>query len=247
MEQKELKPSAEPRRLYWPQLDGLRFFAALLVIIHHAPSPPGLPRILREIGWAGVDLFLVLSAYLLARLLREEIETTSEIRLGKYFARRVLRIWPLYLGFVTAALGLKIYTGSFNAQWLGVWLSHLTFFNNFVTAWFGYGASLPYTQQLWTISLEEQFYFVIPFVLPALMNQPTRRIGVLVIASLCFLLLARFACVLMAMKHPFMWTTPLRGDAFVLGVGFALGAFDRLYHSVGGNSLFVSGLLLLLG
>lgn len=243
MEQEEIKP----RRLYWPQLDGLRFFAALLVIIHHAPLPPGMPLRLKHAGWAGVNLFLVLSAYLLARLLREEVETTSKIRLGKYFARRVLRIWPLYLGFVTVDLCYTIYTGHFSAHALGVWLSHMAFFNNFVTAWFGYEANLPFTPHLWTISLEEQFYLAIPFVLPVLMKQPTRRVVVLLMSCLSFLMIARVACVLLSIKHPFIWTLPLRGDAFVLGVGFALGAFDRLYHSVSGNSWFFTGFLLFIG
>ena len=126
MEHEEIKP----RRLYWPQLDGLRFFEALLVIIHHAPLPPGMPLRLKHAGWAGVNLFLVLSAYLLARLLREEVETTSKICLGKYFARRVLRIWPLYLGFVTVDLCYTIYTGHFSAHALGVWLSHIVWSKN---------------------------------------------------------------------------------------------------------------------
>ena len=243
MEQNELNPSAVQRRLYWPQLDGLRFLAAMLVILHHAPLPPGIPKILGAIGWMGVDLFLVLSAYLLARMLREEVETTNEIRLSKYFARRVLRIWPLFWGIVTAALCLTIYTGEVNGQMLGLWLSHITFFNNFL----GFDAYLPYTGHLWTISLEEQFYLAIPFVLPILMRQSTRRIVVLLILALSFLILTRVACVLMGLSQASIWMTPLRGDAFILGIGFALGAFDRLYHSVSGNSLFVSGFLLLFG
>lgn len=233
------------QRLYWPQLDGLRFLAALLVIIHHAPRPPGMPIALRRIGWMGVDLFLVLSAFLLARLLRAEVERTGAIQLGKYLARRALRIWPLYLGFVTASLCYVISTDGLNAQWIGVYCSHLAFVNNYVTAWFGYGVNLPSTASLWTISLEEQFYLVIPLVLPALLNCSPRRLLAMLASCLVFLILARATCLALDLRHPFIWTTPLRGDAFVLGVGLALGAFDRLSRALRGDWLCLAGLLLL--
>src|SRR4051812_10443932 len=84
-------------RLYWPQLDGLRFLAALLVFFAHAPVLPGhIFRTLNKFGWCGVDLFLVLSAFLIARLLRAEYERSEFVDVRRFYVRRMLRIWPLY-------------------------------------------------------------------------------------------------------------------------------------------------------
>ena len=122
-------------RLYWPQLDGLRFFAALLVFVHHSNPLPGVPHFVRIWGWVGVDLFFVLSAYLLTRLLRAEIERSSAANIGHFFIRRICRIWPLYWGFVSAMLlvaYMTMPTGFGQALW--EWFSHIAFFNNIYTA-----------------------------------------------------------------------------------------------------------------
>lgn len=62
-------------RFYLPQLDGLRFSAFFLVFLHHSPAFPGGSRVasfVNQLGWMGVDLFLLLSVYLLITLLRKE-------------------------------------------------------------------------------------------------------------------------------------------------------------------------------
>jgi peptidoglycan/LPS O-acetylase OafA/YrhL len=225
----------------------VRFLAAAAVIVNHAPLPPGLPAFFKDFGWAGVDLFLVLSAFLLARLLREELHKAGEIRLGKYFMRRVLRIWPLHWGYVTAMLVIVVATNRFRIQQLGNWLSHIAFVNNWTSVKMGYEGNLPFTAHLWTISLEEQFYLIIPLVVPVLMRQPTRRVAALVCAGMMLLITARTACVLLGTEGgriPFIWGLPLRADAFILGAGLALGAFDRLSAWMRGDLWIVAGALL---
>ena len=69
---------------YPPELDGLLFLAALAVFVHHVPAIPGLGA-LKTCGWAGVDLFLVISAYLLTRLLMLEHRTTGRISIASFF------------------------------------------------------------------------------------------------------------------------------------------------------------------
>lgn len=208
---------------YSPQLDGLRFLAALAVFFHHAPPIAGL-GFLKTYGWAGVDLFLVISAYLLTRLLMLEHGTTGTISLKSFFIRRALRIWPLYLGYVTAITVAAVVT---HMTSVGVasywWLSHLSFSNNILVAVKGYSV-IPFTEHLWTISLEEQAYLVLPFVLAGcLAARPSRRF--LLVAGTCVILtliIARTALVLANAQHPFIWVLPLRADSIVLGSVAAL-------------------------
>jgi peptidoglycan/LPS O-acetylase OafA/YrhL len=219
-----LAPASAPAHgFYSPQLDGLRFLAAFAVFVHHAPAVPSLGA-LKTYGWAGVDLFLVISAYLLTRLLMLEYEATGRISIKSFFVRRALRIWPLYLGYVTAITLLAIVAGKLAfvtaSYW---WLSHVSFSNNILTAVKGYSV-VPYTAHLWTISLEEQAYLVLPFVLAACLGGRSSPRGLLStgIAIVALMIVARAALVLAGVQHPFIWVLPLRADGIVLGTVVAL-------------------------
>ncbi len=88
-------------RFYLPEVDGLRFFAFLLVFIHHfRVSENVFFKYLHEFGWVGVDLFFLLSAFLLTYLLRREYSEKNNINIRFFFIRRVLRIWPLYFIYI---------------------------------------------------------------------------------------------------------------------------------------------------
>lgn len=214
---------AAARGFYSPQLDGLRFCAAMAVFVHHAPALPGLGA-LKHYGWIGVDLFLAISAFLLVRLLSLEHAATGRIDLRAFFVRRALRIWPLYLGFATAACAVAAASGATApGETLAWWLSHLFFVNNLLTAVAGY-APTPGAAHLWTISLEEQVYLVLPFVVLGLRAGGVTPEGALRLAAALVVALigARAAFVLAGIEHPFIWVSPLRGDAFVLGAAAAL-------------------------
>ena len=184
-----------------------------------------MPPALRAWGWVGVDLFLVLSAFLLTRLLVSEFEGSGRVNLRSFFLRRALRIWPLHWGFVSAMLlGVWIEEPAALAAAAREWLTHVAFFNNFDAAFSGqFSKALPFTAHLWTISLEEQFYLVVPFAIPLVARLRSRalRWGLLgtVLAALCA---ARASAVEAGMPHPFIWALPLRADALVMGA--ALGA-----------------------
>ena len=102
------KQSREPpSRFYRPELDGLRFLAFFLVFICHAQYgiawQSWAGQLLLHVGAGGsfgVDLFFVLSAYLITELLRREKLETGSIDVGGFYVRRILRIWPLYFGFL---------------------------------------------------------------------------------------------------------------------------------------------------
>src|SRR5262245_32561138 len=92
-------------RVYFPELDGLRFVAFILVYLYHGGIPWRLgcriagesaARALRDNGWVGVQLFFILSGYLIATLLLRERARFGRIDIRAFWVRRILRIWPLY-------------------------------------------------------------------------------------------------------------------------------------------------------
>src|SRR5437868_2879263 len=100
---KSVNPPSE-NRFYYPSLDGLRFFAFLLVFLHHSlldwTSPNPLINFfliaIEKNGWLGVDLFFVLSGFLITTLLLKERSDNGNYSLKNFWIRRALRIWPLY-------------------------------------------------------------------------------------------------------------------------------------------------------
>ncbi len=106
-----------PSRFYLPELDTLRFFAFLGVFIAHGPwsltlGDPGTGNLITRLlmiaansfMW-GVDLFFVLSSYLITELLLREKERFGRVNVGAFCCRRALRIWPLYFVYLGAAYG----------------------------------------------------------------------------------------------------------------------------------------------
>src|SRR5688500_5665020 len=89
---------------YFPAVDGLRFFAFFIVFLHHTllnisstnPLLNGFLVIIQKNGWVGVDLFFVLSGFLITMLLLKERQKFGRYSLRNFWIRRSLRIWPLY-------------------------------------------------------------------------------------------------------------------------------------------------------
>lgn len=162
---------------YHPELDGLRFFAFLGVFLYHAfPIEPARhpDPVADEIGaWVasvfkagetGVDLFFVLSAYLITELLLREHVRLGRIDVVSFYVRRTLRIWPLYYAFLAFAvffeshlLGNEGLRGPFA-------LGFTAFAGNWVITAAG---TLPSSAALvlWTVAIEEQFYLLWPLAL----------------------------------------------------------------------------------
>ncbi|WP_158541257.1 acyltransferase [Ruegeria sp. A3M17] len=203
---------------YSPQIDGLRFVAALLVFIHHSPDVPFLSGI-KEYGWIGVDLFLAISAFLLTKILLLEWKATEAISIRRFYIRRALRIFPLYIFYLTAVCAWALIEGHLVASTVvGWWLGFMSFTGNLMTAIGGY-SPVPFTAHLWTISLEEQVYAVLPMLLLLyLLSGAGRRSFVAIALSLiAVLIVARLGFTLLGTQHPFIWVLPLRADSFVLG------------------------------
>jgi peptidoglycan/LPS O-acetylase OafA/YrhL len=158
-----------PARERWSALDGLRGLALLAVAAFHTmPSVPG--------GFLGVDLFFVLSGFLITFLLVREHQKFGSIRLRRFYLRRALRLCPalwgllLIFGLATLALGTRHDVDLLRATVPSVLLY---FFN-----WQLVYSTRPVTQSLlhlWSLAIEDQFYLVWPVLLASLLALRVRR------------------------------------------------------------------------
>ena len=206
---------------------------------HHAPSAARLFErgstsawllgLIHGFGWIGVDLFLVLSAYLITTLLLLEQDATGRIALRDFYVRRMLRIWPIYylivvVGFfVLPALGIfapRFDDPSYGKMVSNFLLPYLTFFGNFAIGKYHY-APVWTLDHLWTIALEEQFYILWPPVLMLLLRGRRRLVWVL-LPLLFVATVATRAYLVGHSTHPMLWTnTASRLDPLVAGIALA--------------------------
>lgn len=167
-----------------PQLDALRGLAILLVIFHNASEKfPALHlQGLFANGWMGVDLFFVLSGFLITGILLDT--KLSEGYLKNFYARRCLRIWPLYysviffmfvvLPLLSRSEGRSIFEKS------SPWWAYPLFLQNFLISPVSTAAAgaLGVT---WSLAIEEQFYLVWPWIVKFCSYAQLRRIAIAVI------------------------------------------------------------------
>ena len=152
-----------------PALDGVRALAVAAVVMFH------LPITQLGGGYIGVDLFLVLSGYLITSLLMAEAEGTGRIRLGSFWMRRIRRLIPaLVVMMVVSAAWMAIVDWSLVTRTKTMLLAGV----GYVTNW--YVIAVPWVpwspesrsgayEHLWSLAVEEQFYLVWPLVMGAVM------------------------------------------------------------------------------
>jgi peptidoglycan/LPS O-acetylase OafA/YrhL len=191
-------------RFYLPELDFLRFLAFFAIFLFHLPEPFVLkffdrPGALGDVGRAGafgVDLFFTLSGYLITRLLMREREESGDINLRAFYARRTLKIWPLYY----FSLGLAFLLTQFPARmttapqlignvfapmkpsayvFFAIFLFNFNFYQSLLTY------PLPLMGLLWSISVEEQFYLFWPWFVRYLPRGRLFVVPIVMIAVAC--------------------------------------------------------------
>ena len=140
------------RFAYKPGLDGIRCVAVLLVMLGH-----GSYGLVNSAGFAGVNLFFVLSGYLITSLLQTEFRENNSVSLRKFYVRRLLRLAPPLLMGVALCYLLWPYTCEGNPHRPLAVLSALFYFANLVT-----GEALGTFVHFWSLSVEEHFYFIWP-------------------------------------------------------------------------------------
>ncbi|HEY5273614.1 MAG TPA: acyltransferase [Acidimicrobiales bacterium] len=147
-------------------LQGLRAVAVALVVLYHAHLP-GIRG-----GYVGVDVFYVLSGFLITGLLLRERETSNRTSLVGFYARRARRILPAaFVVIVATVLASYIWLGfvagnrtADDARWASVFLANIHF-GAIGTTYLGSQLPPSPIQQLWSLSVEEQFYVVWPTLL----------------------------------------------------------------------------------
>jgi len=154
-----------PEKNYRPEIDGLRAIAVLSVIVFHA-FPLFLPG-----GYLGVDVFFVLSGFLITMIMNADLDHESFI-LSEFYIRRIKRILPglliVLFSVILAACFLLMSTEFFNLS------KHLlaasTFSSNYIYlkeeegGYFAISSELKPLLHLWSLGVEEQFYIIFPFI-----------------------------------------------------------------------------------
>ena len=243
-------------RFYHPELDIVRFFAFLMVFVHHAiPHEPEfwmklgvaspLARIIGGIGSTGafgVDVFFALSSYLITELLLREKQQCGEVDVRAFYVRRVLRIWPLYFAFLAFAAALHWMIPGQNIGWrAGLAFSFLA--GNWWIVFHGFPSSIIFP--LWSISIEEQFYLT----WPAFVRRASER--AMMALAVGMLVVATFTRIYLGAHHAGetqVWCNTLaRLDPIALGILVAILLRGRTprFSTLARGALFASGLALI--
>jgi peptidoglycan/LPS O-acetylase OafA/YrhL len=169
--QEAISPSRlrERPRGHYPALDGLRGIAILAVFFSHfGGGHKSTNAVIRtwshvaDAGWMGVDLFFVLSGFLITGILLDTAERESKAK--NFYARRALRIFPLFYGVL---FGFLLLTPVLHLHWRAGHLLYFFYLSNMIPV-FAPGMPTPGTSvglmHLWSLAVEEQFYLLWPFV-----------------------------------------------------------------------------------
>jgi peptidoglycan/LPS O-acetylase OafA/YrhL len=235
-----------------PALDGVRGLAILLVLTHNLNPFQGGGRLIDRLaefasnfGWVGVQLFFVLSGYLISGILLDTRGAPHYYR--SFFGRRVLRIFPLYYGVLLVSLVVLPALGLAPERLLadrarGVWL--WTYVINWAEP---LGAGVAAFPHFWSLAVEEQFYLIWPLVVRHTTPRRLLKVAaVLVVVAFASRLALRLAGT--GEAGPYMFTV-CRMDALALGGAAAallrIPAYREAATRWRGVTLAVAGLFLL--
>jgi peptidoglycan/LPS O-acetylase OafA/YrhL len=211
--------SENNKPLYFVQLDSLRFLAAFMIVFYHAfeswvgwygipwrlATPDGknwnlfgdlFQRFNHNLAF-GVDIFFLISGFLITYLLLKEKSEKGKINIPNFFLRRIFRIWPLYFFIVAIAPFLVHWLGSHELDY-HAWLaknqpdykSTILFYNNFHSIGVDKLGQNPWTfpfSHFWSVNIEEHFYLVWPFLVSlfSIRRLPIALVGI-ILASIAY-------------------------------------------------------------
>jgi peptidoglycan/LPS O-acetylase OafA/YrhL len=160
-----------------PSLDGLRGVSILVVLLAHFVSSKMFP------GGVGVYVFFVISGFLITRLMFLEVNQTGAVSLLGFYARRILRLYPVIIVYAAVNIGLRILMG--REYDLIEPASALGYFSNYLYQYYfsqDISPKMPFAV-FWSLSIEEHFYILFPVTFLLLQGYPSRLMAA--IATLC--------------------------------------------------------------
>jgi peptidoglycan/LPS O-acetylase OafA/YrhL len=200
------------------QIQGLRALAALLVTIFHARLMPG--------GFIGVDIFYVISGYLITGLILREIEKTGRLDLNAFYQRRIKRLLPtsVFVLFITAFFAYFLLPPTTRSALGRDLFAAATYISNYLFAWWqndyqNLDATPSPFIHYWSLAVEEQFYVVWPIFILILSRYGRRAVlnGVAIVTALSLLL-----SIYQTQTSPIWAFYSLPTRAWELGVGALL-------------------------
>ncbi|WPN49714.1 acyltransferase family protein [Pseudomonas sp. P8_241] len=239
-----LAPHDTTHPKYRPDIDGLRAIAVLLVVLYHAKFP-----VLG--GFVGVDVFFVISGYLITFILRREI-LTDRFSFQSFYVRRIKRLLPAY-AFMLLCLSAYCYqylmpddllSYAKSALYSMVAASNIYFFSG--TGYFGSASTEPLLHT-WSIAVEEQFYIVWPVILLGLAWAGSKKTARCVIAAIFVGSLVASEIYAVDHKNAAYLLLPFRFFELMIGCTLALyqHRVARLISAPG--ALSIVGLILIIG
>jgi peptidoglycan/LPS O-acetylase OafA/YrhL len=229
---------------YLPGLDGIRAIAAMLVIMTHWPNS----SISLKFGWIGVNIFFVLSGFLITRILVNEKPLPFKQYIKRFFLKRTLRIFPIYYLFI-AVTAILLFVVRYSIpqlasnQTIGSGINALTnAWPNYLTYTYNIRLNLRYFFQwddtsnqffghLWSLSVEEQFYLIFPFVVYFTTIATLKKIviGLIILCPIIRLWTAVYGVGLVTDKYwlgELLYTNTLcQADALAMGAALAIFPF----------------------
>jgi peptidoglycan/LPS O-acetylase OafA/YrhL len=149
-------------------IDGLRALSALSVFAAHAHWLKG--------GGLGVDVFFVISGFVITKTLKDEYDSTGRIDFLNFYVRRLLRLWPALLGM--CAVVFYFHWDEINPK---EWLPAIFYYYNYSRMFWNWEPDLGH---FWSLSVEEQFYLIYPLALLLFIRSPSSILVVVFIVSL---------------------------------------------------------------
>lgn len=204
----------------------------MAVFIHNAPAVlPIFPfTTLHDFGWIGVDLFLCLSAFLLTRLLVNEHAQNGSFSTRKFYVRRILRIWPLYFLAVVLATAATTHIVNWTPSIFIRFIGLMTFTDNLMAVFYSFNTFV-FASHLWTISYEEQFYAIIPWILRWLLKHGSKYKWAVIAGIFATGVCIKAVLIYLNSPYPTLYVLPFTHFVAILG-GFmmGLGLFDEPFR-----------------
>ena len=154
---------------YRPEIDGLRAIGVLSVILFHAQTTIFNHQFFRG-GFVGIDIFFVISGYLITSIILKELITTKTFSFKNFYERRIRRILPALLFMMLITLPLAwVFMLPYQLKEFGYGLISISLFSSNILFWkkinyFSDSSDLNPLIHTWSLSIEEQFYFLFPIV-----------------------------------------------------------------------------------